>query len=111
MSEKPAPVRRFDDVAERAFAADGNGSICLDESDLHPDFFNLRSGVAGELLQKFVNYGMRVALVIADPLKYGERFSELAREHETHPSVRFVRTREEGERWLEEESTRLSSGA
>jgi hypothetical protein len=87
-------------VAEHAFADGGAAGLCLDESDLHPDFFNLRSGVAGELLQKCVNYRLRVALVIADPAKYGERFSELAREHEAHPTVRFVRTREDGDRWL-----------
>jgi hypothetical protein len=100
VSGKPSQIRGFDDVAGHAFAGGGAAGLCLDESELHPDFFNLRNGVAGELLQKCVNYRLRVALVIADPAKYGERFAELAREHGAHPTVRFVRTREDGERWL-----------
>jgi hypothetical protein len=100
MSSTPAKIRRFEDVADRIMGADGTGDLCLDEGELDPDFFNLRSGVAGELLQKLVNFKMRVALVIADPLNYGERFSELAREHRTHPQVRFFSTREDAERWL-----------
>ena len=30
---------------------------------LAPDFFSLKTGLAGELLQKFVNYRMRAAIV------------------------------------------------
>ena len=70
------------------------------EEDLAPEFFNLRTGLAGEFLQKFVNYRLRVALVVPHPEAHGERFKELAYEHRSHPLVRFVRSREEGEAWL-----------
>ena len=33
------------------------------EKHLNPEFFNLRSGLAGEILQKFANYQMTLAIV------------------------------------------------
>ncbi|MDX1687437.1 MAG: DUF4180 domain-containing protein [Candidatus Promineifilaceae bacterium] len=74
--------------------------VLLTEEDLAPDFFNLRTGLAGELLQKFVNYRVRVAIVLPDPDAYGERFAELAWEHRTHPLIRFFPSRERAEAWL-----------
>lgn len=38
-------------------------SIIIDKSNLSEDFFKLSSGVAGEILQKFVNYKTRLAIV------------------------------------------------
>ncbi len=37
--------------------------IAIDEACLHPDFLALRTGVAGEILQMFVNYRMRIAII------------------------------------------------
>ena len=31
--------------------------------NLHPDFFNLRTGLAGDILQKFSNYKVQLAIV------------------------------------------------
>jgi hypothetical protein len=44
-----------------------HGGAVVTEQDLSPDFFNLRTGFAGELLQKFVNYRARLAIVLPDP--------------------------------------------
>src|SRR5262245_36595673 len=93
-------VRSMADIPEligRCLGADG---LILTEDDLSPEFFDLTSGLAGELLQKFVNYRLRVALVLPNPASYGERFIELAREHASHSIVRFVRSRGEAEAWL-----------
>ncbi len=38
-------------------------SIILHEKNLTPDFFDLKNGLAGEILQKFSNYRVRLALV------------------------------------------------
>ena len=73
---------------------------CGEGDDLGPDFFNLQTGLAGELIQKFVNYRVRVAIVLPTPDSYGDRFSELAYEHATHPTVRFVRSFAEAKDWL-----------
>jgi len=37
--------------------------VVLPVSPLSPDLFRLRSGVAGELVQKFVNYGVKLAIL------------------------------------------------
>src|SRR5690349_10022648 len=37
--------------------------VIIHEKNLHPDFFELRSGLAGEILQKIVNYACRLGIV------------------------------------------------
>ena len=73
----------------------------LTEEDLGPDFFDLRSGLAGELFQKVVTYHGRLAIVIRDPRAHGERFSELAYEHRRHPAVRFFADQALALHWLD----------
>ena len=44
-------------------AESGCERIILGRENLHPDFFELRTGLAGEALQEFVVYGLRLAIV------------------------------------------------
>lgn len=44
-------------------------SIILYEKSITPEFFDLKNGMAGEILQKFSNYRMRLAIV-GDFTKY-----------------------------------------
>lgn len=44
-------------------AESGCGRIVLRREQLHPDFYELRSGLAGEVMQKIVTYGCRLAIV------------------------------------------------
>ncbi len=37
--------------------------VVLHEKNLHPDFFELRTGLAGEILQKVANYACRLGIV------------------------------------------------
>ncbi len=37
--------------------------VVIPTDRLTPDFFQLRTGLAGEILQKFVNYGLRLAII------------------------------------------------
>ena len=62
--------------------------------NLHPDFFNLRSGLAGELLQKLVNYHLKLAIVgdISEHLEKSEALKALVRESNRGKDVRFVAT-------------------
>lgn len=78
----------------------GKDGLLLTENDVGPDFFRLESGVAGELLQKLVNYGVKTAFVCVDPRAHGVRFSELALEHSNHPQVRFFPASHEALKWL-----------
>ena len=77
-----------------------SGGLLLDESNLAPAFFDLRSGLAGELFQKCVNYRVRLAIVVAAPGAHGDRFSELVHEHRSHAQVRFFTLRSEAQSWL-----------
>lgn len=76
------------------------GGLILGEEELPPSFFDLSSGIAGELFQKFVNYRIPLAIVTKDPSNHGERFKELAREHQNHPMVRIFPDCESAREWL-----------
>ena len=68
--------------------------------DIDPVFFNLSNGIAGEVFQKFVNYNIRIAIVLPADHSFGDRVTELAREHGKHPMVRFFDTLDSAESWL-----------
>lgn len=85
------------DAISLCFGADG---LLLTEDDVGRDFFCLESGLAGELLQKLVNYRIKTAFVCPHPGAHGQRFSELALEHSTHSHVRFFRAPQEAYDWL-----------
>ena len=93
-------VRCIGDVADAVGAAFGAAGLLLTEHELSKDFFDLKSGIAGELFQKLENYHVRTALVVLNPALYGERFAELAREHRTHNRVRILPSPDEAMRWL-----------
>jgi len=48
---------------------DGFDGIIIHAKNITPDFFDLRTGMAGEILQKYSNYRMRLA-VVGDFSKY-----------------------------------------
>lgn len=41
----------------------GSNRIAVYKEAISEDFFNLRTGVAGEVLQKFVNYRVKLAII------------------------------------------------
>jgi hypothetical protein len=41
----------------------GASSVILYETNLNPAFFDLRSGLAGEIMLKFTNYWMKLAVI------------------------------------------------
>ncbi len=89
------------DIPEVIGAAFGAVGLILTERDVTPAFFDLRSGLAGELFQKITNYGLRLALVVVEPAKYGERFEELRYEHRQHRAIRFFEGEDSARAWLE----------
>jgi len=99
-SDSGISVRSFGDISDTIAACFGVEGIIFTEDDLAREFFDLRSGLAGELFQKFINYKLRMAIVLPDPEAYGERISELAYEHKSHNTIRFVRSKDEAEAWL-----------
>lgn len=93
-------IRSVGDIADALIASIDGGGLLLDEAHLAPEFFDLRSGLAGEVLQKFTNYRARLAIVVSDPAAYGSRFGELVYEHRTHSAVRFFDSEQAARRWL-----------
>jgi hypothetical protein len=93
-------IKTSGDIADALGACLGTQGLLLTELDLAPEFFDLRTGLAGELFQKFINYKLRVAIVLPNPAAYGERFGELAYEHTSHNMIRIVRSEEEARAWL-----------
>ena len=73
-SESGIWIRSVKDILDAIGACFGADGLLLTEDDLAPEFFDLKSGFAGELLQKFVNYGVRVAIILPNPTAYGQRF-------------------------------------
>ena len=77
-----------------------NGGLLLDESQLGAAFFDLRTGLAGEVFQKFTNYRVRLAIVVADANAHGPRLNELIYEHRLHDAVRFFASSQLARQWL-----------
>jgi hypothetical protein len=76
------------------------GRLLLADGALPPEFFDLRTGVAGELVQRLVNYRLRMAVVVPDPGVHSASFQDFAREASRSLDFRFFRTRAEAVEWL-----------
>ena len=93
-------ILALSDIPQALSASVDSGGLIVDEKQQSVDFFDLRTGFAGEVLQKFTNYRARLAIVVADPAAYGSRFSELIYEHRTNRSVRFFGSEQLARQWL-----------
>ena len=71
--------------------------VIIPVESLDEDFFQLRTGLAGEILQKFVTYGSRLAIVgdISGYLQESRAFCDLVREANRGKQCWFVKTPEE----------------
>ncbi len=58
----PVGPSSLGDVLTAAFEA-GASTVAVDAARLDPAFFHLRSGVAGEMVQRFANYRLRLVVV------------------------------------------------
>lgn len=67
-------------------------TVALAAQDLGDDFFRLRTRIAGEVLQKFVNYQLRVAIVgdISRYLEQSEALRAFVEESNRGGSIWFV---------------------
>ncbi|MEO8017216.1 MAG: DUF4180 domain-containing protein [Pseudomonadota bacterium] len=88
------------DISAALKASVERGGLVLDEKNLCPEFFDLKTGLAGQVLQKFVTHRSKLAVVIRDASVYGGRFGELMHEHRIHPTVRFFTVEQAARQWL-----------
>lgn len=68
----------------------GFDKVILHEKNLHADFFDLKTGIAGEVLQKFANYRVDLAIV-GDFSKYKSKsFQDFVLESNPKSHINFV---------------------
>lgn len=73
----------------------------LYHSNLSPDFFDLKSGVLGKIMQKFANYRFRVAFVVR-PEQVRGRFAQFVQESHLRKDFAFFFTRGDAVAWLDQ---------
>jgi hypothetical protein len=56
-------IKEVDDALSLFCLIEDCSSIILKKENIIDDFFNLATGIAGEILQKFSNYRMRMAII------------------------------------------------
>ena len=74
--------------------------ILIPSEVLGEDFFKLKTGAAGRLLQKFVNYKIKVAITIHDERKVKGKFKELFAETNKGNACRMFFNTQEATDWL-----------
>jgi hypothetical protein len=66
--------------------------IIIYEKNLHPDFFRLHTGLAGDILQKFSNYRIRLAIIGHFSKFTSSSLQDFIRESNRGRSICFVST-------------------
>jgi hypothetical protein len=92
-------------------AESGADSLLLDEDSLPEGFFDLSSGLAGELLHRLSIYHMRMAAVVSDLAVHSSHFQALVSEANKGGKFRFFSTRQEAIDWLESEGRTRNTSA
>lgn len=74
--------------------------LMLHADVLSEDFFKLKTGIAGMILQKFVNYRVKTAIVLTGDAKITGKFKELMAESNKRKDYRIFKNPAEAENWL-----------
>jgi DNA-binding PadR family transcriptional regulator len=75
-------------------------AIMIHYAALSGDFFKLRTKVAGNIIQKFINYSIKAAAIIPQETIEKGRFKEMALETNKGNHFRLYKSKEEAENWL-----------
>ncbi|MBN2444279.1 MAG: DUF4180 domain-containing protein [Spirochaetales bacterium] len=73
--------------------------VLMYEDNLTEKFFDLKTGVAGEILQKFINYRVRIAIVLSMERITG-RFKEMVNESHRSADFRVFSDKKAAKTWL-----------
>ncbi|WP_054975647.1 DUF4180 domain-containing protein [Paenibacillus sp. A3] len=97
-----APLRTGQDTLDLIAACIEHDTnlLVVHAETLSDDFFNLRTGLAGEMLQKFVNYRLKTAIIITNELIVKGKFKELLAEANKGNDFRVFGSAGEAEGWL-----------
>ena len=86
------------DIIAIGFENDINLLVIHSET-LSDDFFKLRTGVAGKILQKFINYRMKLAIIMENEQLVKGKFKELLAESNKGNDFRVFNNIDEVENW------------
>jgi hypothetical protein len=94
LAEEGEPISTPDDASDLVGSAWSHQAsvIAVPVERLDPEFFRLRSGMAGELTQKLANYRLRLAVVgdIAEQVAKSEPFRDFVWESNRGEHIWFV---------------------
>jgi len=80
---------------------EGTDLLLLHHTNLHSDFFDLKTGLAGNVLLKLSNYRIHAAAVVPSELIGTGRFFEFVLETNRRNDFRVFSSREDAIQWLE----------
>jgi len=83
-----SPQDMLDIMADIGYG--GCNNIIIHKQVLHQDFFDLKTGLAGEILQKFSNYRMRLAIVGDYSQITSRSLKDFIRESNNGRTINFV---------------------
>ena len=87
------------DFISKCWENDTNYLVFYDKA-LSDDFFNLKTRLAGMVLQKFMNYKIKVGVIIEDEDRLNDRFREMILESNKGNDFRTFKDITEAENWL-----------
>lgn len=99
---RETPVKTEQDALELIALCGENDSnlLMIHHEALSQDFFKLKTGAAGAILQKFINYSVKVAMIIPDQSGFSSRFRELVSEANKSHHYRFFVSSTDAENWF-----------
>ena len=98
----PEPVRTVQDALDLVALCGEHDTnrLMIHAEALSEEFFRLRTGVAGEVLQKLVNYHVKTAAVLPDLTAMRGKFRDMASEAGRGSQFRVFENRQDAENWL-----------
>ncbi len=78
----------------------GTNLLMLHSEAVSEDFYTLRTGVAGKVLQKFVNYYIKLALVVPDERFNTGKFKEMVSEPNRGNHFKVFTENQQAQKWL-----------
>ncbi|RYZ95444.1 MAG: DUF4180 domain-containing protein [Sphingobacteriaceae bacterium] len=73
----------------------GFDRMIIHEDNITPKFFDLKNGIAGEILQKFSNYRMRLAIVVDTTKFTSKSLNDFIYESNNGKTVNFISSMDE----------------
>ncbi len=82
------------------FYGNNLSGLVVYSTELHPDFFDLKSGLLGKIFLKLSTYQVKTAFIVDFSKIKSERFQELMSEHRRSYEIGFFESLADAEKWL-----------